>query len=192
MNDSNLEREYAEQNRRDQISHSKLGSILSIILVLFCYAMDRFVYPELASSFLKLRVLSATLVAIAWALSLTVWGQKHYRAFGIVWFAVPLTIILWMIYAADDPQGPYYAGLNIVLLAVGLLSPWTFKQNLITAACVLMGYVFVCLYMASHFDVGALMNNTTFLILTAVIVISGSYASSRQRRREFELRRSGQ
>jgi signal transduction histidine kinase len=100
----------------------------------------------------------------------------------------PLVMILWMIYAADDPRSPYYAGLNIVLLAVGLISPWTYIQNLLTTVFVLVMYVIVCLAMKTPQPVSSIINNTTFLVLTSVLVVSGSVANARQRRREFDLR----
>ncbi len=93
-----------------------------------------------------------------------------------------------MIYDANDPVSPYYAGLNIILLAVGLLSPWTYIQNLISALVVLVLYVIVCFSMAAPQPLSYIINNTTFLVLTAVIVVGGSVANARQRYREFGLR----
>ena len=53
----------------------------------------------------------------------------------------PMLAISWMVYYAHDPDSPYYAGLNIVLLAIGLLSPWTYRQNLMSAAVTLGLYL---------------------------------------------------
>lgn len=188
MSDLEFQRAYAEQNRRDQIAFSKLASVLSIILNLSCSLMDYFMYPEQWLPFLKLRLLSSLLVAAAWGWFKTRWGRNHHRLFGVMWYASPLAMILWMIYAANDPMSPYYAGLNIVLLAVGLLSPWTFAQNLISAILVLVMYAVVCLCMNTPIVSKYLISNETFLVLTAAIVVGGSLANARQRYREFELR----
>ena len=188
MNDPEFQTAYAEQNRRDQITYSTLATVLSIILNLSCSVMDYFKYPLKAWLFFKVRLCSMLLVVLVWIWFRSSFGRKHHRIFGVMWYASPLAIILWMIYDANDPVSPYYAGLNIVLLAVGLLSPWTYVQNLISALLVLVLYVVVCLCMANPQPLSYLINNTTFLVLTAVIVVSGSVANARGRYREFELR----
>jgi signal transduction histidine kinase len=178
---------YAEQNRRDQIAYSTLATILSMVLNLACSVMDHVAYPQHARLFLEVRLCSIAIVALVWLWFIRT-GRKHHRVFGIMWYASPLAIILWMIYAAADPVSPYYAGLNIVLLAVGVLSPWTYIQNLISAAIVILLYVLVSLGISVHQPLATLINNMTFLLLTAVIVVASSIANARQRFREFELR----
>ena len=187
MNSPEFHNAFAEQNRRDQITYSTLATILSMILNLACSVMDHVVYPKYAGLFLEVRLCSIALVALVW-----IWfvrtGKKHQRVFGVMWYASPLAIILWMIYYANDAYSPYYAGLNIVLLAVGVLSAWTYIQNLISAAIVLFLYMVVCLLMTEPQPGATLINNTTFLVLTAVIVVASSVANARQRQREFTLR----
>ena len=132
MNDPEFQRAYEEQNRREYIARATLGAILSITLNLFCSIMDYFMYREQWLLFLKVRICSVMLVLLVWAWFRSPMGRSHYRVFGVTWYLSPLVIILWMIYAADDQTSPYYAGLNIVLLAVGLISPWTYIQNLLS------------------------------------------------------------
>lgn len=188
MSDLDFQKAYEEQNRRDQIAYSTLATALSVILNLFCLVMDHFVYPNLWVPFFKARLISVLIVVLTWVWFQSPAGRKHHRIFGVIWYASPLAIILWMIYAADDPHSPYYAGLNIVLLAVGLLSPWTYVQNFISAALVIFMYVVVCYSMPVPQPASSIINNTTFLLLTAAIVVAGSVANSRQRFREFHLR----
>jgi signal transduction histidine kinase len=188
MKNPEFQKAYEQQNRRDYIANATLGTIVSIPLNLFCSIMDRLVYEEKWWLFFKVRLCSVILVALAWTWHKSPMGRSHIRIFGIVWYLSPLVIILWMIYAANDRVSPYYAGLNIVLLAVGLISPWTYIQNLITTVFVLVMYVVVCFAMETPLPTSYLINNTTFLVLTSVLVVSGSVANARQRYREFELR----
>ena len=187
MNNPEFQKAYAAQNRRDQIYYSTLATALSIILNLSCGVMDHFMYPALAGLFFQVRLASVLLLALVWVWFKSPWGNAHHRIFGATWYAIPLVLILWMIYAAHDPYSPYYAGLNIILLAVGLLSPWTFRQNLISAVLVVVMYVVIDLSSDGYVLDRYLVNNTTFLSLTAVIVVFGSLANARRRRREFEL-----
>jgi signal transduction histidine kinase len=71
---------------------------------------------------------------------------------------------------------------------VGLISPWTYIQNLLTTVFVLAMYVIVALAIKTPQHWNYVINNTTFLMLTAVLVVAGSVANSRQRFREFSLR----
>jgi signal transduction histidine kinase len=188
MIDAEFQKAYAEQNRQDQITYSTLATVLSMLLNLFCSVMDYFMYPRQMWLFFEVRLWSIVLVGATWVWFRSPLGRRHHRVFGVMWYASPLAIILWMIWKANDPVSPYYAGLNIVLLAVGLLSPWTYLQNLISAVLVLVGYVVVCLAMPNPQPLSLLINNTTFLLLTAVIVVGGSVSNARGRYREFEMR----
>jgi two-component system sensor histidine kinase PhcS len=190
MNDRALQQSYEEKNRRDYVSAAALGSLVSIPLQLSCAIMDWFMYgrenPALWWLFLKVRILVATLTAVVWFWFRSAW-PCHRRIFGMTWYVGPLFMVLWMIYAAKDPISPYYAGLNIILLAMCLISPWTFWQNLsVTVFTVVMYVLVVCLSTAE--PVNYVMNNTTFLFLTAAFVIIGSWTNSRQRYHEFYLR----
>jgi two-component system sensor histidine kinase PhcS len=187
MNNPDFQRAYAEQNRRDYITHASIATVIQIPLNLSCSVMDYFMYRDKALLFFKFRVLSVLLVALAWLWFKLRPGHSQ-RDFGIMWIMSPLLVILWLIYAADDPYSPYYAGLNIILLGMGLLTPWAYKQNLLVTLFVLVMYVVVSFGMKTPQPAGYFINNTTFLFLTSVIVVSASIASARQRLREFTLR----
>jgi signal transduction histidine kinase len=188
MNSSDFQQAFEDQNRRDYVAGAVLGTCVSIPLNLFCAIMDHFMYPERMSEFFRARLISVSVIALVCLWFRSRWGRSHRRLFGLAWYMSPLVMILWMIHRADDPISPYYAGLNIVLLALGLISPWTYIQNLLSTIFVFVGYVTVCLTMQTSQPIKFLINNTTFLLLTSVLVVSGSVANARQRRREFELR----
>ena len=187
MNDSDFQRTYEEQNRREYITNATIATVIQIPLNLSCSVMDYFMYPDQAPLFFKGRVCSVLLVALAWLWFKFRPGHSQ-RRFGIMWIMSPLIMILWLIYAAGDPHSPYYAGLNIILLGMGLLTPWAYLQNLLVTLFVLVMYAIVSFAMKNPQPTGFLINNTTFLFLTSVIVVSASIASARQRLREFTLR----
>ena len=189
MNDT-LQQAFDHQERLDRISNSRLASILSMILMPAGLTLDYFVYHDkgLVLPFFAVRVLSSCLVGLVW-LWFQLTHEKHDRVFGVCWYMIPMVAISWMVYYAHDPDSPYYAGLNIVLLAIGLLSPWTYRQNLISAA-VTLGLYLIASYaaMGTQQPFSIVFNNIYFISLTAVIVVAGSRASYKQRVREFTLR----
>jgi signal transduction histidine kinase len=187
VNDPEIQRAYEEQNSRDYIRNAVFGSIVSIPLNLSCSIMDFFMYHNMRWDFLKLRIACGILTALVWAWFRSPW-PCHRRVFGVTWFMGPLLMILWMIYIIPDRLSPYYAGLNIILLAMGLISPWTYKQNFFITLFVLGMYVVVAFTRKTPQPVSYLLNNTTFLFLTAAFVVLGSISNARQRFHEFTLR----
>jgi signal transduction histidine kinase len=188
MNSAKFQSAYAEQNRLDYISGATLGTIVSIPLNLFCSIMDHFMYRDKQWPFFEARVWSVVATALAWLWFKTKIGRANPR-FEVAWFMSPLIMILWMIYASHDPGTPYYAGLNIILLGMGLLTPWAYKQNLMTGIFVLVTYLAISFSsIKTQEHVSAVVNNATFVLLTLVLVASGSVANARQRLREFSLR----
>ena len=187
MTDASFQKGFADQNRRDQVAFSTLASVLSMILMPMGAVMDRYQYPELSPFFLRLRLASSAIVGLAW-----VWfritGEKHYRMFGVVWYLAPTVFIAWMVEAAPGPMSPYYAGLNLVLLALGVLSSWTFVQNLASALFVIAMFLGAYYLKPPPRSVASLFNDLFFLVSTAAIVVGGSCASYRQRLRAFRLR----
>src|SRR5258708_30331383 len=163
MKSAEFQQAYAEQNRRDYIAAATLGTVVSIPLNLFCSIMDHFMYPDKMWAFFQSRICSVAVTALAWSWFKTRVGRANPR-FEIAWFANPLLMILWMIHASHDPGTPYYAGLNIILLGMGLLSPWAYKQNLWTGIFVLVMYLAISFSAAeTRQQVSAVVNNATFL-----------------------------
>ncbi|MBN2505925.1 MAG: response regulator [Verrucomicrobia bacterium] len=179
----------AEHNRRDKIAYSTLATVLSILVMPAGAIMDYYVYgPDKAVSFLPLRIASSLLVALVWLLFIGPLRRRPHHLFGVMWYLIPTVFIVWMIYDAHDPTSPYYAGLNIVLLALGVLSPWTYVQNTISAVLIVLMYVAACAVADPPVATAPLINNLYFLILTAIIVVAGSFLYNRQRHQEFVLR----
>src|SRR5207247_5628258 len=101
---------------------------------------------------------------------------------------IPASFIAWMIYATDGADSPYYAGLNLVLLVVGFVLHWTFLESLVAVSLTMAMYLAACFLTETPIASGHFFNNLYFLILTGIIVVTGSYFHSRLRFREFALR----
>jgi two-component system sensor histidine kinase PhcS len=189
MNEPEFYSLYEDEKRRDYITAATWGTFVSIPLNLSCTFMDYSMYPQHALAFFKARLISVSMTAMAWFWFKTKIGRAHPQ-FNIFWFTSPMLMILWMIYAANDHlrYSPYYAGLNIIMLGMGLLSSWAYLQNLVTSGFVLAAYVWISLAMNPPQPIGSILNNSTFLMLTAVLVVCGSVVNSRSRFREFSLR----
>lgn len=188
MNDPVFQKAFAEYDRNVRIANSKLGAILASILMPAGVVLDWFVYPDKLGVFFQIRILCSILVMGVWGLFHTHFGRRHFRVLGMTWYMLPALSIAWMIYAAGDPLSPYYAGLNIVLVGMGLILPWTYQENLLAGGLVIAMYIGAVALQGALHETRYLVNNVYFLILTALIVVIGSYFHSKLRFREFSLR----
>src|SRR6266436_1463833 len=187
MNDPEIQRAFAEYDRQDSITNSKVGCLLAIALMpLGSFSMDYFVYRQHLWEFFQLRVVSSLLTVIVLAMLMSRWGQKYYRVLRMAWYWIPMVFIACLIYEAKDPNSYYYAGFNLVLLTVGVVLPWTYREILATSLLIICAYVAISL--GKGWANAILANNLFFLGCTALIVVTGSYFHSRLRFREFALR----
>jgi signal transduction histidine kinase len=183
-----IQKAFREDDQRVRINNSIGGCWLAITLMPAGFTLDYFVYPDQLWSFLELRLLCSLLVGGVLALFYTPFGKRHYRVLGQIWYLLPALCIAAMIYLTEGASSPYYAGLNIVLIAVGFMLPWTYLENLWAGTAVMLIYLAACYFQGPLVLKGEFFNNLYFLVLTDVIVVTGSYFSGQLRLREFVLR----
>lgn len=82
----------------------------------------------------------------------------------------------------------YYAGLNLVIIGVNLLTPWPFIHSLVNGLAVVSMYVGVNLVQLQSVDYISMINNLFFMVSTVVITASFSYLRYKQLKSEFDLR----
>jgi serine phosphatase RsbU (regulator of sigma subunit) len=82
----------------------------------------------------------------------------------------------------------YYAGLNLVMIAVCLLLPWEPVHSALNAALIVLMYVGINALSGNPFRAASVVNNLYFMLGTAVIAVSINYVKQRLIREEFYLR----
>ena len=181
---------FAAHDQRQTIDNFKVACVIGMVLMPAGYILDSHVYEDWAKYFLKLRLVSSLLIGLFFGVLLTRLGKQHYRLLGVILFMIPASFMAFMIYKTTGAASPYYAGLNLVLLVLAFVLHWTFWESLASATLV------IALYLTASFshqgneplDLRMLVNNLYFLILTGIIVVTGSYFHSKSRLREFALR----
>ncbi|MDD5262851.1 MAG: histidine kinase dimerization/phospho-acceptor domain-containing protein, partial [Methylacidiphilales bacterium] len=182
-----LQQSFFEYNREFRISNSKVGCMLVVVLMPAGLSLDYFVYPGKVGFFLTLRLICSVLALGLWGLLSLPLGRKHFRLLGMLWFILPSLFISMMIYFSEGIQSPYYAGLNLVLIAVSWVAQVEFIESIVASVLTLLMYCAACW---AHGPVSGsmLFNNLYFITLTSIIVVTGSYFLNRLRFREFALR----
>lgn len=180
-------RAYAEYDRKVVQFNVQVGCLIGMLLMPVGVILDYFVYEPHVLGFLRLRLLCSLLIGIFWLIALTPFGRRQSRVLGVLLALLPAFFISWMIAVTGGSSSPYYAGLNLVLLVVGFVVNWPFAESVVSVAFVVLMYVGACLLHGNimHKD---FVNALYFLLLTGVIVATGSYVKDRARFREFALR----
>ena len=95
----------------------------------------------------------------------------------------------WMISVEGGVESTYYAGLNLVLLVVGFIVNWTWRESFCATVLVCLMYIAACATHASGAvpvqDASVWANNLFFLVTTGVIVVFGSHHHSLLRYEQF-------
>ncbi|MBI4325422.1 MAG: response regulator [Chloroflexi bacterium] len=192
LNTPELQQAFSEYDRRERLTNAKVACALVVVLMPAGFTLDWFVYPEQVTFFLQLRFLCSLIVGVVWFLLRTPFGLKHYRILGMGWYFFSSFFISWMIASTEGAISPYYAGINLVLLAVSSVIHGTLWESILVFGVLMTLYLGACFLHFLNTPVletqGIFFNNLYFLVLTAIIVITGNYFFNRLRVREFVLR----
>src|SRR5688572_11680741 len=126
--------------RQQRINTGKVASALVVFLMPAGVVLDYFVYRAEIVPFFLIRLFGSALGGVLCFLHTTSFGQKHIRWLGLWIPFVPAFCIAWMIYRTGEPASPYYAGLNLILLAVSVVVRWNFIESLLAVAGVTLMY----------------------------------------------------
>jgi len=182
---------FVAEDRRERLRIGKLGCALVIVLMPLGVLLDYFVYEDHTAPFLGLRLLCSLLTTALLILHYTPWGERHVFWLGLPIALLPAGFITVMIALSDGYQSPYYAGLNLVLIAVNVVARWNFAESLAVTGSIILLYVAACLpgiLGPEQVHSADLFNNFYFLVLTGVIVVAGNALYNQLRHREFTLR----
>jgi len=177
---------FREHELANRISTGKVAALLVATLMPFGWSLDWVVYPERVRFFGWLRLVCALLAVGIWVLLHGSWGRRHQRLLGWVTAWLPAFFICWMIYDREGPASPYYAGLNLILLAISVVVRWDTMESVVAVGGVILMYVVTCLVHTppGRLD-GLFAANCIFMVETGIIVVVGNHFFNRLRFREF-------
>jgi signal transduction histidine kinase len=183
---------YADYERQITVRHLEVGCLLVMALMPVGVVLDYFVYRDKVGYFLALRLACALMEGVVWMFLRAQISQRFHRGLGLVVALLPVFFICWMIAVTDGAVSPYYAGLNLILLAIAFVLRWSAALSLLALVLILVMYLGASLL--HEVLVGPIagprivFNNLYFLCLTGIIVVTGSRIHRVLRVREFTLR----
>ncbi len=183
---------FLANEQQERVNTGKVASALVFFLMPFGWTLDFFMYEESLGTFLVLRLICSALAAVLFYLHTTEFGKQNYRLLGLPIALLPAVFIAVMIYMKEGPASPYYAGLNLILLAVSVVVHWSTRESLLAVLGVLLIYMTVCVIHRHNHPgepVGGIFySNVIFMVETGIIVVVGNFFYNRLRFREFSAR----
>ncbi len=180
---------YEDYERKTNLRHLTTGCWLVMLLMPAGSLLDYFVYPEKTKFFLILRLACALCGGIVWLLLHSPLRERFDQLLCLIVGLTPAFFMSWMIYATGGAVSTYYAGLNLVLLAVSFIVRWSVDLSLAISMSIIGMYLGACLLPGSgnRAPAGLWFNNLYFLIITAAFVVISGWMHRSLRVREFLL-----
>ena len=167
---------------------AEAACLLAILLVPLFSALDYVVYRECFALFLGMRVGCVAIMLLILVALRRPFGHVHPVALGVVIAGTVGLMIDGMTMFTGGAASPYYAGVNLVMVAVALLMPWPPVVTLLTCALLVGCYVACTLVTDRIADVRPFVSNLFFLTTTATITVVSAVVRERLRRQEFDHR----
>src|SRR5262249_21189484 len=123
-----------------------------------------------------------------WWLLRTEFARRHGQALGLTVALLPVFFICWMIYMTEGAESSYYAGLNLILLAIALVMRWSVGLSGIALTLTVAMYLAACSPHGNvEWDGTRVFVHLYFIGLTGIIVVTGSRIHHQLRIKEFAL-----
>ncbi|MEZ4226388.1 MAG: ATP-binding protein [Polyangiaceae bacterium] len=172
------------------LNGARLGYLLSAVLMPAGFALDVAMAPGHVGQFFLIRCIAGAVALGLLAVSYLPWAMRHPVVLGAGPPFVCAAGIEAMILRLDGVVSPYYAGLNLCILAVGVLYTWQWRHALAVSGGIVTLWLLPAIppALAGTLEVRPFFNNVYFLSLTTVISVASTVIRFRSAEREFAAR----
>lgn len=170
-----------------------IACIISSVGILSGVFLDFVLYPALLVPFFLIRLgaVGALLLLVLRLLAGKNLGLAEVKTLGVLSALVMNFSFCLMIFQAEGARSPYFSALNLIIMAMATMLPWTVVETAVMCAGSLMLYIAACLANPSFQQAGTfpvLAYNVSFIVITTAVCITITYFLSLSRFEEFRLR----
>ena len=178
---------YKQTDLTYRVLESKIGCIVALLLVPAGVTLDFFIYPDKLYDFMLLRLSCDIVISAFLALHFTKWGQRNIKLLSFCWLISVQIMIATMIYQTEGYESTYYAGLNLPIIAIGILLPSSNKESILFCSFSIAIYCVACLAHTPSVGIDEMYNILYFMLLTSIISVTSVHFNVRRRFSEFRL-----
>jgi len=192
---SSEERRFAARRQARNASPMRITAILTLFFFSVFWGLDFFVLPDHVVATFGMRLVVTCFAGV------TLWASYRRKRFftrhlTFVSFALPLSTI-WsiavMCWLHQGYESPYYAGMNMVVLVIGMLFSWSLRQEITFYGLVYAFYMSpLLLGLMSIHDTTMFLSNQCFFISTLVLTAISQRHRVIMEQREFYHHRNRQ
>jgi len=175
----------------NSIIHSwlKILLILGTIFVPLFIILDYFMMPkELLLRFGIYRSVATLVMIIQYIFLRGTKAEKPPHFHGYLFAIIVGGMIVLMTVNLGGFNSSYYAGLNLVIIAVNILLPWQAVHSAINGTLIVLMYIIANSIWGGPFDQAILVNNLYFTITTVIVAVCINHVKHQLIKREFLLR----
>jgi len=186
INPETVRRAFLESEAQQRLGNTKVGCALVVFLMPAGSLVDSFVFKKAVFwDFMQLRLICSAIAAIIWAFLFTAQGKRGIKWISPVVPLLPAAFLAVMIQQTEGFGSSYYAAINLVLLAVGVVLHWSVKESFVAVVIALLMYVAAGITHGKFPPKEVMVTNFYFIALMNIIVVVGTYFQYRSRSREF-------
>jgi serine phosphatase RsbU (regulator of sigma subunit) len=180
----------------DALLHSWLKTLIILGSTLFpiFFFLDIFIIPSgknyLLPWFAAYRLVATGIFIIQFILILKNKASRFSFIHGYVFTLFASLAIVLMTVDLGGFDSSYYAGLNLVIIAVNLLLPWKALHSALNGLATLFLYIILNVIWGKDFHLYNLINNLYFMSSTVLIAASINHVKYVLVRKEFDSRKS--
>lgn len=175
-----------------ELHHRRVYYILLAggLLMLVFAALDLIVAPEFFSEFLICRLLAALVGLVLLLFNYRDRDKKYPLATGFTGYICVAAVILVMVHRMGGVISPYYVGLILSMTIYAALAPLTPAQTL-ASGFLLVGLYWITMVLSQPLSQAVFLElfaNLFFMISFVFIIATQSWADTKARTSEFQLR----
>ncbi|WP_455383316.1 HD domain-containing phosphohydrolase [Salinispira pacifica] len=188
MQNEELAAAFREETRQRVAHDTRWGVLNTLFMYPIFIPLDFLVYPNAAPTFVLIRLAVVGLSIAVHFVMLMPFPRRHARLFGIFAYLYCTLSIVLMVHLVDGYASPYYAGINLVLIAFLFILPMNVRETALVCTIVYLAYIVPIAVRNNVTDMAVLAANNFFLVSTMGLVVISSYLATAMRRKEFTSR----
>ncbi|MCB1189858.1 MAG: hypothetical protein H7A23_18540 [Leptospiraceae bacterium] len=181
------------RNYLNKLTHkwANILSLLCIFLVPLFIILDYFTMASsLFYSFVIYRLLCTFTVFVLYLVLRFTKASDYSFIYGYLFSVSIAGMIITMTKDLGGFDSSYYAGLNLVIIAINLLIPWRPIHSTINGTFILLAYLLVNFFFSNTFNITNLINNIFFMSSTILFSVVVNYLNYQTWKKEFVQRAS--
>jgi response regulator RpfG family c-di-GMP phosphodiesterase/signal transduction histidine kinase len=183
-----IQRGFSTETLDKAIGDVRLTTIVASIAFALFNIVDYIAYRDIYFLLTILRIGVIVLNLIIFAIMHTELGKRYPLHFSMLEYLICGLSIVSMVHLSGGYASPYYAGINLVMLAFIFLLPLDARLTAIICLILYAAYIIPIVAMQKIERRDVFFNNNFFLLATCIVVIISAYISNQMRFREFSGR----